>query len=146
MIELIDNLGYSGKLPNFARDNMAWEDMQQQTTETLDLGHIVFCISPENKGHWVFLGELGWKKLINEDGSIVASINTYDLEITDGDIKTVTINKEIHKCGNYPDISVIYLGEKVYPDIEMQNGDVTISWGKVNISESTPLLIKLTGK
>lgn len=47
MIPFIDNIGYNGPLPNFSRDSMTWEKMQQVSLSTLDKGHLVYCSTDE---------------------------------------------------------------------------------------------------
>ena len=51
MIPFIDNIGYNGPLPNFSRDTMTWDKMQEVTLSILDQGHIVYCATDE----------LGWQ-------------------------------------------------------------------------------------
>lgn len=46
MIPFIDNIEYNGPKPNFERDCMLWDKMQTVTDNSLDKGHIVYCIDP----------------------------------------------------------------------------------------------------
>lgn len=59
MIGVIDNIGYEGNKPNFDRDRMTYDQMTSVTTAKLDIGHIVYCITPSHIGHWKFVSESG---------------------------------------------------------------------------------------
>jgi len=59
MIEVIDNIGYKGNKPNFERDNMTYEQMLSATTDTVELGHVVYCTTAGYQGHYTFKSSSG---------------------------------------------------------------------------------------
>jgi len=76
MIEIIDNLGYSGPKPNFDRDTMTYDQMLAVTNDDLDIGHIVYCSTEQYKGSYRFLGH-GSSFSNSWDRVITNSINPF---------------------------------------------------------------------
>jgi len=69
-LQISDNFDFTSPSPNFKRDNMTWDEMMAQTVNTLDKGHIVYCITEGHIGTYVFTSEGTWKKILDESGDI----------------------------------------------------------------------------
>ena len=68
-LQISDNFDFTSPSPNFKRDNMTWDEMMAQTVNSLDQGHLVYCITEGHIGTYVFTGE-GWVKVLNESGKV----------------------------------------------------------------------------
>lgn len=88
-LQINDNFDFTSPSPNFKRDNMTWEEMLNQSVNSLDKGHLVYCTTPEHIGTYVFTGKEGlgltdadkWEKVLDESGK-VNGIPTKTSELT----------------------------------------------------------------
>lgn len=76
--------------------------------------------------------------------SLENQLNLYEQTIEKG--TNIIINKSIHNCGNYPNVTVYYDNEIAHPDIEIDDkGNLTISWSVIPTTEK-PIRVVLVGR